>query len=142
MSKHKLFLKEIAKFTSGLVAADFICGAWLHSVNLPPINFLWTVWSPRAISMWMIFDVVLFLVLINYGWHSEIKNPSIKHKTYFIIVGLITGAVAIIHLARVITGFGADISGWNVPLWFSWVGVLVAGFVSYASFRFASKSRE
>jgi hypothetical protein len=92
--------------------------------------------------MWMLFDVVLFFVLVHYGWHSEIKNPSIKHKTYFITVGIITGIVALVHLARVVYGFGAEVNGWNVPLWFSWLGVLVAGFVSYASFRFASRSRD
>ena len=140
--KHKLFLKEIAKFASGLVAADFICGAWLHASNLPPINFLWTVWTPSAISMWMVFDVILFFILVHYGWSAEIKNPSIRHKSYFVLVGIITGVVALIHLARVIFGFGAEVNGRDIPMWFSWLGILVAGFVSYASFRFAARSKD
>ncbi|HEU5114361.1 MAG TPA: hypothetical protein VFT82_01185 [Candidatus Paceibacterota bacterium] len=138
---HKNFLRELAKFASGLVAADFIVGAWLRGSNMPPVTILWTAWTPSLVSWWMVFDVLLFAVLVHYAWRAEIHSPSISHKTYFVIVGLITGAVSVIHLVRIITGFGAVVNNWAVPLWVSWIGFLVTAFVSYASFRFAKTAR-
>ncbi|MDE1874714.1 MAG: hypothetical protein KGI79_02200 [Patescibacteria group bacterium] len=139
MSRHKHILRELAKFASGLVVADFLVALWLRSAGLQPIDFLGVLWTGGALIAWMIVDVILFLILVHYAWHAEVHAPSIRQRSYFIIVGIITGVVAIAHLLRIIFGAGIDVSGWAVPLWLSWIGIIVAGFVSYASFAFASK---
>ncbi len=55
------------------------------------------------------------------------------------IVGCVTGLVSLVHLVRAITGTSIFINDWMFPIWLSWVAVLVAGFVSYMSFKFASR---
>jgi hypothetical protein len=62
-----------------------------------------------------------------------------NRKTYNYIVGVIMVIVALAHLARVIFSASIIIDGWTVPLWPSWLAVLVAGYIAYASFRFASE---
>lgn len=44
-------------------------------------------------------------------------------------------AVAILHALRLFFGWHASIGGWTVPLWVSWAGVAVAGFLAYSAFR-------
>ena len=62
-----------------------------------------------------------------------------NHKTYYVIVGCVTGIVALAHLIRVITGASVVVDGWAFPAWLSLIAFLAAGYISYVSFRFASK---
>ena len=50
--------------------------------------------------------------------------------TIFLIIGLV-------HLARVVHGWSAVINGWTVPFFFSWVVVVIAGYLSYHGFQLA-----
>ena len=59
-------------------------------------------------------------------------------KTYYILVGYIIGIVSLAHLARAIWGVSVVIDNWMVPIWLSWVAFVVAGYISYTSFKFAS----
>jgi hypothetical protein len=59
-------------------------------------------------------------------------------KTYYVIVGIIVGIVSLAHLARALWGVAVVVDGWSVPIWLSWIAFVVAGFLSYTSFRFAS----
>ena len=43
--------------------------------------------------------------------------------------------VAIMHLLRIIFGWPVEIGGLSIPLWVSWLGVLVAGGLAYFGFR-------
>ncbi|MBI4252760.1 hypothetical protein HY623_01095 [Candidatus Uhrbacteria bacterium] len=43
--------------------------------------------------------------------------------------------IFVFHLLRVIYGWEAAIAGWSVPMWLSWVAVLVSGFLSAYGFR-------
>ena len=60
-----------------------------------------------------------------------------KQKTYLKVSGLIFTVVAIFHLLRLVLGIGWDINvaGWNVPGWFSLVGLAVAGYLAYAAYK-------
>jgi branched-subunit amino acid transport protein len=48
-------------------------------------------------------------------------------KSYLIVTGVIFGVIAVVHLLRLIYGWPAQIGEWTMPLWLSWVGVLIAG---------------
>jgi hypothetical protein len=45
------------------------------------------------------------------------------------IAGTLFGAVAILHLLRIITGASVLIDGWELPVWVNWMGLLVGGFI-------------
>lgn len=136
--KHINVLRELSKFAAGLVAADFLVGIWLYSSNLLPINFFgWTV-TPEIAMPWMFFDAILLIILIHYGWHATIPSPSIHQRTLLYTIGSILSIVAVLHLLRLVFGIEVNIAGWQAPMWLSWIGTVVAGYLGYASIRFAS----
>jgi hypothetical protein len=52
-------------------------------------------------------------------------------KTYSLISGIIFLIVGIVHLLRVLNDWPLSISDFSVPMWASWVGVVVAGYLAY-----------
>jgi len=54
--------------------------------------------------------------------------------------GTIFLIVATLHALRLFFHWQASIGGWIVPLWVSWAGMVVAGFLAYSAFKgFESK---
>ncbi|MBI2558147.1 hypothetical protein HYW20_02385 [Candidatus Woesearchaeota archaeon] len=47
------------------------------------------------------------------------------------LASVIFGIVAVLHLLRSIFSWEADIGGFNVPVWYSYVAVVVAGYLSW-----------
>ncbi|MDD5318706.1 MAG: hypothetical protein PHF79_02710 [Candidatus Pacebacteria bacterium] len=142
MNNHRHALKEIAKFATGLVTADFFVGLWFLTSNIGPLNFWGISFTPSAVEAWMIFDIILIAILVHYAWHADIHTPSMKQKTLFIVVGIIMGIVGLAHLLRLAFGISIDIGGWAAPFWLSWIGTLVALYISYSSFRFAVHTKK
>lgn len=56
-------------------------------------------------------------------------------KIYFKVTAIIFLIIALLHLFRIIYGIEAIFGGWNVPLHFSWIGFVVASFLSYFGFK-------
>jgi hypothetical protein len=48
------------------------------------------------------------------------------------IAGVIFAIVALCHLLRIVMGWPLVIADWTVPMWLSWIGLVVAGALSYA----------
>ncbi len=136
---HTERLREIAKFVAGLVAGDLIFGFWLLAAGSLPQNVLgYWITVPEA-WLWMGIDLFVILVLVHYAWNPKLLEPRATSKALFFVVGIIFGAVAIVHFLRLVFGWPVVIDGWVAPLWISWIGVIVAGYISYASFHFAAK---
>lgn len=142
MNDHKHLLREIAKFASGLITADFLVGMWFLYSHSVPLNFWGIAFTPSVIEAWMVFDIALLIILVHYAWHAEILAPSVREKTLLNIVGSIMGVVGVAHLLRLIFGVSINIGGWMAPFWLSWLGTTVALYVSYASFKFAAHTRK
>ena len=61
-------------------------------------------------------------------------------KNYLVISGLIFVLVFLIHLYRAVSG-GAFVVGMvNVPIWASWLAVVLAGFLAFWAYRLATAS--
>jgi hypothetical protein len=43
--------------------------------------------------------------------------------------------IAILHLLRIIFGWSPVVEGWAVPMWLSWVALVVAGWLGYEGLR-------
>jgi len=48
-------------------------------------------------------------------------------RTYLVVSGLLFGAVALLHLLRLIYGWPAAVGTMSMPLWVSALGLVVAG---------------
>jgi hypothetical protein len=56
-------------------------------------------------------------------------------KAYVQTSGLLFGLIAIGHLYRVFRHWPADLAGHVVPLWLSWIGLVLAGGLSLWALR-------
>ena len=61
-------------------------------------------------------------------------------KTFATIAAVIFALVALLHLLRLVMGWSVVIDSWTVPMWVSWVGLVVAGGLSYYGARLAMRS--
>jgi hypothetical protein len=52
-------------------------------------------------------------------------------KTFLKTAAAIFGVVAVVHLVRILAGWPIVIDGWTVPMWVSWIGLIVSGGLSY-----------
>ena len=62
-----------------------------------------------------------------------------SEKTFSAIAAVIFGLVALLHLLRLVMGWSIVIATWSLPMWLSWVGLVVAGALSYFGMRIASR---
>ena len=61
-------------------------------------------------------------------------------KTFATIAAVIFALVALLHLLRLVMGWSIVIDSWMVPMWVSWIGLVVAGGLSYYGARLAMRS--
>jgi hypothetical protein len=52
-------------------------------------------------------------------------------KTFVLITGVIFAIVALAHLLRILMGWPVVIDNWTVPMWVSWIALVIAGALSY-----------
>ncbi len=61
-------------------------------------------------------------------------------KTFATIAAAIFALVALLHLLRLVMGWSVVVDSWTVPMWVSWVGLVVAAGLSYCGVRLAMRS--
>jgi len=61
-------------------------------------------------------------------------------KTFVLLASVIFAIVALAHLLRIFMGWPIAIDDWTVPMWLSWVGLVVAGVLSYFGLSLSSRS--
>lgn len=63
--------RELAKFLSGLITGDFIVGLWFYAAGESPINFFGMRIPANLVLLWMLIDVVIFILLVRFAWFSK-----------------------------------------------------------------------
>ena len=56
-------------------------------------------------------------------------------RAYLQISGTLFGLIAVAHLLRLFRHWPVDFAGYMVPVWVSWVGLILAGGLSIWAFR-------
>ena len=57
------------------------------------------------------------------------------HKRFSLAAGSIFLLIFILHLLRIIMGWEGVIGSFVVPMWFSWVALLITGYLAYQGLR-------
>ncbi len=61
-------------------------------------------------------------------------------KVFNAVAGTVFLLVATLHALRLFFHWQASIGGWTIPMWVSWAGLALAGFLAYTVFKgFESK---
>jgi hypothetical protein len=112
----------------------------MMSQGMLPAQLFGMVLTPDMLMPAFIFDLALLVFLVHYGWHLG-KIPLPRERAYLFAAGVLFAIVAVAHLMRLFASASLNLGGFEVPLWLSWVGVAVTGYLSYASFRFAARTK-
>lgn len=56
-------------------------------------------------------------------------------RTYNILTASLFLVMAVLHVLRLVLGWSAQIGGWTVPFWLSWLALIVLGALAYFGFR-------
>lgn len=64
---------------------------------------------------------------------------AMDRKTFFIVAGIIFVLVALVHLARIYMDWPVVIGDWSVPIWVSWIGLVIAGGLAIFGLRLAAR---
>ena len=62
-------------------------------------------------------------------------------RTYNIVTAALFLIIAVLHLLRVILGWPARIGGLDIPVWASWLALVVTGGLAYFGFRLSAGAR-
>ena len=64
-----------------------------------------------------------------------------NQKQYSLVAAIIFAIFALVHLVRIVLGWSVSISGWDAPMWVSWVAVVVAAGLAYYGFTLSRQSK-
>ena len=62
-------------------------------------------------------------------------------RTYNMVTAVLFAIIAVLHLVRIIFGWPARIGGLDIPLWESWLAVIITGGLAYFGFRLGAGAR-
>ena len=60
-------------------------------------------------------------------------------KTFSLVAGVIFAAVALFHLARTFMEWTVIIGDWSIPMWVSWIALIVAGGLALLGLRLSER---
>jgi hypothetical protein len=63
-----------------------------------------------------------------------------RQKTFSLVVGLIFLFVAVMHVLRLALKWEVVLNGWSVPMWVSWLALVVAGFLAFEGLKLGGRS--
>jgi hypothetical protein len=70
---------------------------------------------------------------------AVVEHPVMDQKTFSMLAGAIFALVALLHALRIYMGWPILIGGWNAPMWLSWIGLVLAGGLSYFGLSLATR---
>ena len=59
----------------------------------------------------------------------------LKPSMYFTVTGVIFVAVAIMSAYRAFNGLAVSVGDWTVPVWVSWVALVVAAYLAWSAYQ-------
>ncbi len=60
-------------------------------------------------------------------------------KTFSLVAGVIFVVVALFHLARIFMEWTVIIGDWSIPMWVSWIALVVAGGLALLGLRLSER---
>jgi hypothetical protein len=59
-----------------------------------------------------------------------------NRKSYFVITAIVFSVIGLVHVLRIVLGWAATIGGWSVPMWPSWLALIVSAVFAYYGFAY------
>jgi hypothetical protein len=62
-------------------------------------------------------------------------------RVFSLITATLFSLIALLHALRLLRGWQVTIGDLSVPLWVSWIGLAIAGYLAYQGFRLSRRIR-
>jgi len=63
-----------------------------------------------------------------------------SHITFSLVAGLIFLLIAVMHVLRLALKSEVVLNGWSVPMWVSWLALVIAGFLAFERLKLGGRS--
>ena len=67
------------------------------------------------------------------------RRFTMDQKTFSLVAGLIFAMVALFHLVRIFAEWIVIIGDWSIPMWVSWIALVVAGGLALLGLRLSER---
>jgi len=67
------------------------------------------------------------------------RSSLVDEKTFSLVAGIIFALVALVHLVRIFMEWPVMIDDWSVPIWVSWIALVVAGGLALFGLRLSAR---
>jgi hypothetical protein len=138
---HHVTLRELAKIGTGLVVADIITTLWYSTGGLLPRAILGVEWTSTMVPEILVFDMALLILLIHFAWNMKLPIQSPSERTLLWVAGTLFALMALGHLSRLALDLHMWLGNFEIPLWVSWIGVLITAYLAYSCIHFARHMR-
>lgn len=62
-----------------------------------------------------------------------------NNKIYLRIISFVFLVIAVLHVFRLVDGWEAVINNYTLPMWISWVAILLAGFLAFRGYKMSKQ---
>jgi uncharacterized membrane protein len=70
-----------------------------------------------------------------------VLEVEMTQRNFFLITSILFLLIALLHAVRLLQGWQVTIGGAVVPVWISWIGLAIAGYLAYQGFRLSRRIR-
>ena len=70
---------------------------------------------------------------------SLIELIKMEKQTFFLVAGIFFSLASLLHLLRILYSLPVIVGGFEIPLWFSYIAVILLGFLSFWAFKFLKR---
>jgi hypothetical protein len=67
------------------------------------------------------------------------ETGSMRRGAFLLVISSIFALIALLHALRLVYGWKVTIGEWTVPIWVSWAGLLIAGYLACQAFLLKRK---
>lgn len=107
-----------------------------------PLSFMGATITNATVLPVVLFDAMLALILVHYGWGIALPVRTVRERTMLYAIGILFAAVALLHWVRIAFGLPLYLGTLLIPVWLSWIAVIITTYLSYISFHFALLRRK
>jgi hypothetical protein len=58
-------------------------------------------------------------------------------RTYFLLTAILFSIICLVQLSRITFGWEVIVGGWSVPMWLSWLAVVVTAVLAFFGFTYS-----
>ena len=74
-------------------------------------------------------------VLHGLEAHPQVlRRVKMTHRTFSLVTAVLFSLMAVLHAVRLLRGWQVTVEGAVMPIWISWIGLVIAAYLAYQGF--------